>query len=34
MAAFAFWRTGLILKKIGRRVGLLRPQPVEAEREA
>ncbi len=34
MAAFAFWRTGLILKKIGTRFGLLKPQPAQAEREA
>jgi len=34
MAAVAFWRTGLILKKIGTRFGLLKPKPVEAEREA
>ena len=34
MAAVAFWRTGLILKKIGARFGLSKPQPVEAERDA
>jgi len=34
MAAVAFWRTGLILKKIGKRFGLLKPQPAQAEREA
>ena len=34
MAAVAFWRTGLVLKMIGTRFGLLKPQPVEAEREA
>ena len=30
MAADAFWRTGLILKKLGMRFGLFRPQPVKA----
>ena len=34
MAAVAFWRTGLILKMLGRRFGLLRPQSVRVEREA
>ena len=30
MAAVTFWRTGLILKKIGGRFGLLKSQPIEA----
>jgi hypothetical protein len=30
MAAVAFWRTGLIMKKIGTRVGLFRPQPAKS----
>jgi hypothetical protein len=34
MAAFAFWRTGLVLKKIGTRFGWLKSKQVEAEREA
>jgi len=34
MAAVAFWRTGLMLKMLGARFGLLRPQPAQAEREA
>ena len=34
MAAVAFWRTGLMLKNIGARIGLFRPQPTNAEREA
>lgn len=34
MAAVAFWRAGLMLKKIGAKLGLFRPQSLEAEREA
>jgi hypothetical protein len=34
MAAVAFWRTGLILKRLGARVGLFRTQPTRAKREA
>lgn len=34
MAAVAFWRTGLMLKMLGTRLGLLKPQPTQAEREA
>jgi hypothetical protein len=34
MAAVAFWRTGLALKMLGRRFGLLRPQPLKPGREA
>jgi hypothetical protein len=33
MAAVAFWRTGLIMKKIGTRVGLFRPQPAKSADE-
>jgi len=33
MAAVAFWRTGLILKMIGAKIGFSRPQPVPAEKE-
>ncbi|MGA7192079.1 MAG: hypothetical protein WBW94_00505 [Anaerolineales bacterium] len=33
MAAVAFWRTGLMLKKIGKRFGLFKPQPIEAQTE-
>jgi len=34
MAAVAFWRAGLLLKMLGVRFGLFRPQPVEVKREA
>lgn len=34
MAAVAFWRTGLMLKMLGARFGLFRPQPVESVDEA
>lgn len=34
MAAVAFWRAGLIVKKLGTRFGFLRPQPVSVEEEA
>ncbi len=34
LAAVAFWRTGLVLKMLGTRFGLFRPQPVPAEKEA
>jgi hypothetical protein len=34
MAAVAFWRTGLVLKMLGVRSGLWRPQPTQAEPEA
>lgn len=34
MAAVVFWRTGLILKMIGGRVGLFRPQSVKVGEEA
>jgi len=34
MAAVAFWRAGLMLKMIGGRFGLFRPQQIEAREEA
>ncbi len=34
MAAVAFWRTGLLMKKIGERVGFFRLEPTEKDREA
>ena len=34
MAAVAFWRVGLVLKMLGARFGLLRPQPVKSGDEA
>lgn len=34
LAAVAFWRTGLVLKLLGMRLGLYRPQQSEAAREA
>jgi hypothetical protein len=33
MAAVAFWRTGLVLKMLGRRFGLFRPRPLETAPE-
>jgi hypothetical protein len=33
MAAVAFWRTGLVLKMLGRRFGLFRPRPRETAPE-
>ncbi len=34
MAAVAFWRAGLVLKMLGGRISLLRPQPAKVKEEA